>query len=132
MVIGITASAFDILHAGHVSMLTDAEKQCDYLICCLHVDPSLERENKNKPIQSLVERYLQLKAVRCVDEIIPYQTEDDLINILHLKAPDVRIIGEEYRHKSFTGKDLTPQIYYNNRKHSFSSTEIRKRIKNER
>ena len=99
MYIGITASAFDILHVGHVAMLEDAKKHCDYLICCLHVDPSLERPEKNPPLQSLVERYIQLQAVRYVDEIIPYQREKDLEDIIEIKTPDVRIIGEEYKSK---------------------------------
>ena len=95
MVTGLTASCFDFLHVGHVAMLEDAKKQCDYLICCLHVDPSIERPEKNPPLQSLVERYIQLQGLSSVDEIIPYEREKDLLDILQIKTPDVRIIGEE-------------------------------------
>ena len=132
MIIGLTASAFDLLHVGHVAMLEEAKKHCSHLICCLHVDPSLERPEKNSPVQSLVERHLQLQAVRYVDEIIPYESEKDLLVLIQVKSPDVRIIGEEYRPKVFTGKGLCPVIYYNKRSHGFSTTELRRRIeKNE-
>ena len=127
MVTGLTASCFDFLHVGHVAMLEDAKKQCDYLICCLHVDPSIERPEKNPPLQSLVERYIQLQGLSSVDEIIPYQREKDLLDILQIKTPDVRIIGEEYRLRDFTGKKMCP-IYYNKRRHRFSSTHMRVRI----
>ena len=96
MKVGFTASAFDLLHAGHISMLKEAKEQCDYLICGLHIDPQIQRESKNQPIQTVVERYAQLKAVSYVDEIIPYETEDDLMDILALMNVDVRILGEEY------------------------------------
>ena len=128
MYIGITASAFDILHVGHVAMLEDAKKHCDYLICCLQVDPSLERPEKNPPLQSLVERYIQLQAVRYVDEIIPYEREKDLQDIIEIKTPDIRIIGEEYKSTEFTGKKLCPVIHYNKRRHRFSSTHMRIRM----
>ena len=128
MYIGITASAFDILHVGHVAMLEDAKKHCDYLICCLQVDPSLERPEKNPPLQSLVERYIQLQAVRYVDEIIPYEREKDLQDIIEIKTPGIRIIGEEYKSKEFTGKKLCRVIHYNKRRHRFSSTEMRIRM----
>jgi len=128
MYIGITASAFDMLHVGHVAMLEDAKKHCDHLICCLHVDPSVERPEKDPPLQSLVERYIQLQAVCYVDEIIPYEREKDLQDIIELKTPDVRIIGEEYKFKEFTGKGLCPVIHYNKRRHRFSSTEMRIRM----
>ena len=95
MVVGLTASTFDLLHAGHVAMLREAKTQCDYLICALQVDPSVDRSEKNKPVQSLVERFTQLQAVKYVDEIVPYQTEDDLVDILKMYHLDVRIIGEE-------------------------------------
>ena len=104
MRIGITFSAFDLLHAGHVSMLAEAKQNCDYLIVGLHIDPSLERNNKNKPIQSLVERQIQLKGCKYIDEIICYETERDLLNILATTKWDVRIIGEEYKNKIFTGR----------------------------
>lgn len=128
MRVGITASAFDLLHAGHISMLEEASSVCDYLICALHVDPSFERDWKNSPVQSVFERYSQLRACRFVDEIIPYQTEADLLDILHSRKIHVRIIGEEYRDQHFTGKHMTPEVYYNRRTHNFSSTELRKRL----
>ena len=128
MVIGITASAFDLLHVGHIAMLEEAKKHCDYLICCLHVDPSIERPEKNPPMQSVVERHIQLTAVSYVDEIIPYEREKDLIDIIQIKNPDIRIIGEEYKQKEFTGKKLCPLIHYNKRTHRFSSTEMRIRM----
>ena len=132
MTIGITASTFDLLHAGHVLMLKEAKEVCDYLICALHVDPSLERPTKNRPVQTLYERFIQLEAVKYVDKIIPYQTEDELMNILLTNNINVRIIGEDYAGKPFTGDELKDiKIYYNNRKHTYSSTELRKRIKGE-
>ena len=132
MKIGITASTFDLLHAGHVLMLKEAKEVCDYLICALHVDPSLERPTKNRPVQTLYERFIQLEAVKYVDKIIPYQTEDELKNILLTNNINVRIIGEDYAGKPFTGDELKDiKIHYNNRKHTYSSTELRKRIKGE-
>ncbi len=132
MKIGITASTFDLLHAGHVLMLKEAKEVCDYLICALHVDPSLERPTKNRPVQTLYERFVQLEAVKYVDKIIPYQTEDELMNILLTNNINVRIIGEDYVGKPFTGDELKDiKIYYNNRKHTYSSTELRKRTKGE-
>jgi len=128
MNIGFTASTFDLLHAGHVSMLAEAKSVCDYLIVGLHVDPSLERQEKNHPVQSLVERYIQLSAVSHVDEIIPYQTEDDLNNILLTFPIAVRVIGEEYRDANFTGKNLDMKIHYNKRRHGFSSSLLRKNV----
>tara|TARA_R110000782_G_scaffold196085_1_gene285466 strand:- start:1935 stop:2354 length:420 start_codon:yes stop_codon:yes gene_type:complete len=131
-IIGLTASTFDLLHAGHISMLREAKSKCDYLICALQVDPSIERPEKNKPCQTLVERYAQLLAVKYVDEIIPYQSEEDLIDILQMYPIDIRIIGEEYRSKSYTGKteciQLGINIYYNKRDHRFSSSGLRKRV----
>lgn len=131
-IIGITASTFDLLHAGHVSMLREAKEQCDYLICCLQVDPSIDRKEKNAPIQTIVERYTQLNAVKYVDEIIPYLTEKDLEDILQMYQIDVRILGEEYRDKEFTGKDICHkrgiQLHFNKRDHRFSSSELRGRV----
>jgi len=132
MKVGFTASAFDLLHAGHITMLRHAKEQCDYLICGLQVDPSLVRPNKNKPIQSIVERYTQLNAVSYVDEIIPYVTEEDLEDILEMYHIDVRILGEEYRNLDFTGKDICKKrgiaLYFNERAHRFSSSELRTRV----
>lgn len=132
MKVGFTASAFDLLHAGHVQMLREAKEQCDYLICGLQVDPSLDRPTKNKPIQTVVERYTQLKAVGYVDEIIPYTTEEDLEDILAMYHIDIRILGEEYREHDFTGKDICKkrsiQLYFNKRDHRFSSSGLRQRV----
>ena len=130
--IGFTCSAFDLLHAGHIQMLRDAKSQCDYLICGIQVDPSMDRETKNSPVQSLVERYIQLTAVKYVDEIIPYETEDDLNDILEILPINVRILGEEYKQKDFTGKDVCRrrgiELYFNKRDHRFSSSSLRKRV----
>ena len=134
MKIGFTCSTFDLLHAGHVQMLRDAKQHCDYLICGLQVDPSLDRSEKNSPVQTLVERYTQLKAVSYVDEIIPYQTEEDLKDILELYHLDIRILGDEYRDREFTGKDICRrrdiQLYFNKRDHRFSSSDLRQRVVN--
>ena len=132
MKVGFTCSAFDLLHSGHISMLRDAKDQCEYLICGLQVDPSADRPEKNRPIQTVVERYTQLKAVGYVDEIIPYSTEEDLKDILSMYHIDVRILGDEYREKDFTGKDICKRrdisLHFNKRDHRFSSSELRKRV----
>lgn len=132
MKVGFTCSTFDLLHAGHIQMLRDAKNHCDYLICGLQVDPSIDRPEKNSPVQTLVERYTQLKAVSYVDEIIPYQTEEDLKDILELYHLDIRILGDEYRDREFTGKDTCRrrdiQLYFNKRDHRFSSSDLRKRV----
>jgi len=129
MRIGFTASAFDLLHAGHVLMLEESKRHCDRLIVGLQTDPSIDREEKNKPTQSVVERYLQLKACKYVDEIIPYNTEQDLEDILSGMNIDVRILGVEYRDKDFTGRDICKKrgidIYFNERSHRFSSSSLR-------
>jgi len=129
---GVTFSTFDLLHAGHILMLKEAKSVCDHLICGLHVDPQIERPNKNKPIQSLVERYIQLSSVKYVDEIIPYNYEKDLHDILLGYPINIRIIGADYKGKNFSGLDICQskgiEIYYNERSHDFSSTELRKRI----
>ena len=132
MIVGFTCSAFDLLHSGHVQMLRDAKERCDYLICGLQVDPTLDRPEKNQPIQSIVERYTQLKAVSYVDEIIPYSTEEDLEDILSMYDLNIRILGEEYRDKDFTGKDICRKrdidLHFNRRDHRFSSSGLRKRV----
>ena len=133
MKIGFNCSSFDLFHAGHVTMLKMEKELCDYMKVALQVDPSIDRpENKNKPVQSIVERYVQLSAVKFVDEIIVYQNEKDLEDLLMFLPITIRIIGEEYRDKNFTGKEICEQrgirIFYNDRKHSFSTTELRKRI----
>ena len=130
--VGFTCSTFDLLHAGHVQMLRDAKSVCDYLIVGLQTDPTIDRKDKNKPIQSIVERYVQLQAVKYVDEIITYSTEKDLEDILNMYKLNVRIVGEEYRDKNFTGKDICQkrgiQLYFNKRDHRFSSTDLRSRV----
>lgn len=131
--IGITCSTFDLFHAGHVKMLEEAKKECEYLIVALQTDPSIDRpDSKNPPVQSLVERYIQLKACKHVDEIVPYQTEKDLEDIFSSFDLDCRILGVEYNELDFTGKATCIsrgiEIIYNKRDHSFSSTELRRRI----
>ena len=129
-VIGFTCSCFDLLHAGHILMLKDAKSKCDKLIIGLQTDPTLDRVEKNKPIQTYKERYIQLEAIKYVDEIIKYETEEELYNLLKEINPDVRILGSDYKNKSFTGDDLPIKIYYHNRNHSFSTTNLRKQIIN--
>jgi glycerol-3-phosphate cytidylyltransferase len=132
MKIGFTASTFDLLHAGHISMLREAKENCDYLICGLQIDPSVDRPSKNSPIQTIVERQVQLSAVKYVDEIIVYRTEQDLEDILEMYHIDMRILGDEYRDKDFTGKDICKkrgiQLYFNKRDHRFSSSELRNQV----
>lgn len=134
--VGITFSTFDFFHAGHVKMLEEAKTVCDYLIVGLQLDPSLDRPEKNKPVQSVIERYIQVSSCKYVDEVVPYLTEKDLDEILRSFKIDVRIIGEEYQDKDFTGKAYCEQkgiaMYYNSRDHDYSSSKIRKRVsKNE-
>jgi len=131
--IGITFSTFDLLHAGHVAMLSECKNHCDYLIAALQTDPTIDRpDTKNPPVQTIVERQIQLAATRYVDEIVVYQTEKDLEDILLTLPIDVRILGVEYRDKDFTGRqiciDRDIEIVYNKRDHSFSSSNLRKRI----
>ena len=128
MKIGFTCSCFDLFHAGHVMMLKEAKTQCDYLIVGLQTDPTIDRPQKNKPVQSILERYIQLEACKYVDQIVPYATEKDLKDLLVSYPIDVRIIGEEYRNQQFTGYNLPMEVYFNSRQHSFSSTELRARI----
>lgn len=128
MKIGFTCSCFDLFHAGHVMMLKEAKTQCDYLLVGLQTDPTIDRPHKNKPIQSVLERYIQLEACRYVDQIVPYATEKDLLDLLTSYPIDVRVIGEEYKNQQFTGYNLPIPIYFNSRQHSFSSTELRSRI----
>jgi len=131
-IVGFTCSTFDLLHAGHIAMLREAKEQCDYLICGLQVDPSYDRQEKKKPIQTLVERHTQLSAVKYVDEIIPYATEKDLEDILSMYNIQVRVLGEEYRDKEFTGREICKKreidLYFNTRDHRFSSTDLRERV----
>jgi glycerol-3-phosphate cytidylyltransferase len=130
--VGFTASTFDLLHAGHILMLREAKEQCEYLICGLQVDPSLDRENKNRPIQTLTERFIQLSACKYVDEIVPYVTEKQLEEILRAYPINVRILGEEYRNTDFTGREICKSrdiaLYFNKRDHSMSSSGLRTRV----
>lgn len=132
MKIGITFSTFDLLHAGHIKMLEEAKSQCDYLICGLQTDPTINRPEKNQPVQSVVERYIQLKGCKYVDEIVPYTTEQDLEDILHSFKIDVRIIGDEYANKPFTGREYCEEkgikFYFNGRDHRFSSSGLRQEV----
>jgi glycerol-3-phosphate cytidylyltransferase len=125
MKVGFTCSPFDLLHAGHIEMLRECKKHCDYLICGINTAPI---KRKRRPVQSLMERHIQLSGVKYVDEIIPYENEEDLINLLQLKKPDVRFVGEDYHGKRFTGDELEIEIIYNNREHPFSSRELKNRV----
>lgn len=131
--VGITFSTFDMLHAGHIAMLSEAKNHCDYLICGLQTDPTIDRgETKNKPVQSIVERQIQLAACRYVDEVVVYQTEQDLVDLLLILPVDVRILGIEYADKHFSGVDecyhRNIELVFNSRDHSFSSSSLRKRV----
>ena len=126
--IGFTAGCFDLLHAGHVLMLQEAKAVCDYLVVGLHVDPSIEREGKNKPVQSLVERQIQLEAVKYVDKVVVYCIEEELMEILSAHDINIRVIGEEYEDKVYKGKGMTQYVHYNIRNHEYSTTELRKRV----
>lgn len=129
---GITFSAFDLLHAGHIKMLEEAKRHCDYLIVGLQTDPTIDRPNKNKPTQSVVERYIQLKGCKFVDEVVPYATEQDLEDILQSFQIDMRIVGDEYKEKDFTGRSYCEEkgieLYFNTRDHRFSSSSLRKEV----
>lgn len=132
MKLGITASTFDLLHSGHIMMLREAKSQCDWLICALQLDPSVDRAEKNKPVQTIVERFIQLQAVKYVDEIVVYETEQDLEDILEMYDLDVRILGEEYKDKDFTGREICKRrgirLHFNKRDHRFSTSGLRKRV----
>jgi glycerol-3-phosphate cytidylyltransferase len=130
--VGFTCSTFDLLHAGHILMLAEAKTKCDHLIVAVQTDPTIDRpDTKNKPVQSIVERFVQLSAVKYVDDIIVYQTERDLEDMLMILPITVRIVGEEYKDKPLTGRDICEkrgiEIYYNSRTHRFSSSELRQR-----
>lgn len=126
--IGFTCGAFDLLHAGHIVMLKEAKSNCDYLIVGLQTDPSIDRQEKNQPVQSVYERFTQLNAVKYIDEIIPYDTEQSLIDLLLSTKIDVRFVGDDYREKYFTGQELDIPVHYTSRKHSFSSRGLRNRV----
>jgi len=127
--IGMTFSCFDLLHAGHNAMLSEAKAECDILVVGLQTDPTIDRPEKNPPVQSVFERWMQLQAIRDVDFIVPYATEQELIDILLTIQPHYRIIGDEYKDKEFSGKDVEGIInVYNGRAHSFSTTSLRQRV----
>jgi glycerol-3-phosphate cytidylyltransferase len=126
--IGFTCSTFDLFHAGHVMMLEEAKTKCDYLIVGLQTDPTLDRPHKNKPVQGVFERWVQLNGCKHVDQIVPYATEQELYDILNSFPIDVRILGEEYIDKDFTGSGLPMEYHFNRRRHSFSTTELRQRV----
>ena len=128
---GITCGAMDLFHACHVLMLKSCKEHCDYLIVCLHTNPQLDRPEKNKPIQSLVERYIQLSGNKYVDEIIPYETEADLLEIFKGIVFDNRFLGEDWKGRDFTGHDLPgmqDKVIFNKREHDYSSSGLRRRI----
>ena len=126
---GITFGTFDLFHAGHVLMIQEAKTVCDHLIVCIQIDPSMDRKEKNKPVQSIIERKIQVAACKYVDEIIVYETEADVLEILKSIDWDVRILGDEYRNKDFTGREETiDRCYFNTRPHNFSSSELRLRV----
>ena len=129
MKIGFTCSTFDLFHAGHVMMLEEAKKQCEFLIVGLQIDPTIDRaETKNKPVQGVFERWAQLKACKFVDQIVPYASEKELRDILLSFPINVRILGEEYKGTEFTGHDIPMEFYFNSRKHSFSTSELKQRV----
>jgi len=131
MKVGFTCSSFDLLHAGHILMLKECSNNCDYLVVGLQTDPTIDRENKNKPVQNVFERYIQLDAIDCVDEIAIYETEDQLLQLINYIKPDIRFIGEDWRDKRFTGwrqaKFKRYEMFYNKR-YGYSTSELRKRV----
>jgi len=130
MRVGFTCSTFDLFHAGHVLMLEEAKRQCDWLIVGLQTDPTIDRPEKNKPVQSVFERFVQVSACKWVNEVVVYESEKDLMNLLKSYNIHVRILGKEYQDKDFTGRHLgNIELYFNSRDHSFSTTELRNRIR---
>lgn len=131
-IVGFTASTFDLLHTGHILMLREAKQHCDHLVIALQTDPTIDRPDKNKPVQSMYERWTQIQAVQYVDAIIPYDTEHDLLVMLQMLKPDVRILGDDYIGKDFTGKQWCLQnevkLVYANRKHGYSTAKLRNKI----
>lgn len=125
---GFTCGAFDLLHAGHIVMLKEAKDNCDHLIVGLQTDPSIDRQEKNQPVQSVYERFVQLSAVKYVDEVIPYDTEESLMDLIQSTEFHLRFVGEDYIDRDFTGKGLH-EIYYTDRKHSFSTSDIRGKLR---
>jgi glycerol-3-phosphate cytidylyltransferase len=127
-IIGFTCGAFDITHAGHYLMFKEIKRKCDYLVVGLQTDPSIDREYKNKPVQSLKERLIQLESCRYIDKVVTYTTEDDLIKLLKKLKPDVRFLGADWKGKDFTGKELPIKVVFNKRDHNYSSSNLRNRI----
>ena len=127
-VIGFTCGAFDLLHAGHALMLAEAKEQCDRLIVAVQSDPSIDRPEKNSPVQSYEERLTMVKAIRWVDDVIQYDTEEDLYKLLVDISPDVRIVGADWKGKEYTGHDLNIKIYFNSRDHGWSTSDLRARV----
>ncbi|MEK7572712.1 MAG: adenylyltransferase/cytidyltransferase family protein [Patescibacteria group bacterium] len=127
-IIGFTCGSFDITHAGHYLMFQEIKNKCDYLTVGLQSDPSIDRKEKNKPIQSVKERKIQLKSCKYIDEIIHYKTEKDLIKLLEKLKPDIRFLGEDWKNKNYTGKNLPIKIIFNSRNHNYSSVNLRKKI----
>ena len=128
--IGFTCGSFDLLHAGHILMLEEAKRQCDHLIVGLHSDPSIDRSEKNKPVQSVEERKIVLRGIKWVDEIRVYDTEEELYNMLIIISPEVRILGIDWKGKEYTGHDIGLRVHFNSRGHSWSTRELRKRVYN--
>ena len=128
MKVGFTCGSFDLLHAGHAMMLQEAKSYCDYLIVAVQSDPTLDRESKNKPIQSYEERITMVQAIRYVDETVFYDTEKDLYELLKRIRPDIRIIGADWQGKKYTGDDLNIPVIFNSRNHGFSTSELRRRV----
>ncbi len=128
--IGFTCGSFDLLHAGHILMLEEAKRQCDHLIVGLHSDPSIDRSEKNKPVQSVEERKIVLQGIKWVDEIRVYDTEEELYNMLIIISPEVRILGIDWKGKEYTGHDIGLRVHFNSRGHSWSTRELRKRVYN--
>tara|TARA_R110002020_G_scaffold81803_8_gene202947 strand:- start:963 stop:1391 length:429 start_codon:yes stop_codon:yes gene_type:complete len=126
--IGFTCGSFDLLHAGHVLMLEEARRECDHLIVAIQTDPTIDRPTKNSPVQTLEERKTVLRGIRWVDEIRVYKTEEDLWNMLSYMAPDVRILGADWKGKDYTGHDLGHTVFFNSRNHTWSSAELRRRV----
>ena len=126
--VGFTCGAFDLLHAGHALMLEEAKSQCGYLIVGVQSDPSLDRLHKNKPVQFYEERLTMVRAIKYVDEVVLYDTEEDLVNLLKMIEPDIRIIGNDWKGKEFTGHELDIEVYFNSREHNWSTSNLRKRI----
>jgi len=127
-IIGFTCGAFDLTHAGHYLMFREIKNKCTYLIVGLQSDPSIDRKEKNKPIQSLKERKIQLEACKYIDKIINYKTEKDLVNLLKKVKPDIRFLGKDWEGKNYTGKELPINVIFNSRNHNYSSASLRKRI----